>query len=67
MSNGELMQVVHKRDKQQALDELNREFNVRARCFPRWVTEGRVSATDAQDRLDRLATAIEMLNNTTSE
>lgn len=45
----------------EAVDELQREFNVRARCFPRWVSEGRVSATDAQDRLDRLHTALSHL------
>lgn len=55
------MQVKVKRSKQEALDELQREFNVRARCFPRWVKEGRVSATDAQDRLDRMGSAIEYL------
>jgi len=46
---------------QAALDELQREQNVRLRCFPRWVAEGRVSATDAQDRVDRMHTAITML------
>jgi len=56
------MQVKVKRSVQEARDELAREYAVRARCFPRWVTEGRVSATDAQDRLDRLASAIEYLN-----
>jgi hypothetical protein len=55
------MQVVHYRDVQQALDECQREFNVRARCFPRWVGDGRVSATDAQDRLDRMGTAVKLL------
>ena len=46
---------------QAALDELSRELNVRLRCFPRWVAENRVSATDAQDRLDRLHTAHHLL------
>lgn len=55
------MQVQRERSFEEALDELQREFNVRQRCFPRWITEGRVSRTDAQDRLDRLATAIEEL------
>jgi len=49
------------RDVQEALDECRREFNVRARCFARWVAEGRVARTDAQDRLDRLATACKLL------
>jgi hypothetical protein len=56
------MQCKTKRDAQQARDELAREYAVRQRCFPRWVTEGRLSATDAQDRIDRLATAIELLS-----
>lgn len=62
MTETNTMEVLHKRDKQQALDELHREFNVRTRCFPRWIQDGRVSQTDAQDRLDRLATAIELLS-----
>jgi hypothetical protein len=57
------MQVKTKRPLQEAQDELAREYAVRARCFPRWITEGRVSATDAQDRLDRLASAMEFLNS----
>lgn len=46
---------------QEALDEVKRELSVRQRCFPRWVRDGRVSATDAQDRIDRLATAYDLL------
>jgi hypothetical protein len=57
------MQVRNQRPLQEAKDELAREYAVRARCFPRWITEGRVSATDAQDRLDRLASAMEFLNS----
>lgn len=67
MEAGQTMEAVHKRDKQQALDELTRELNVRRRCFPRWVADGRVSATDAQDRIDRLASAIELLSGMSSE
>lgn len=47
----------------EAVDELEREMNVRLRCFPRWITEGRVSRTDAQDRLDRIFTAHKLLSN----
>jgi polyhydroxyalkanoate synthesis regulator phasin len=46
------------RGTQEQLDELTREFNVRQRCFDRWVKEGRMTATDAQDRLDRLGSAV---------
>lgn len=49
------------RSLQEAIDEVYRELCVRKRCFPRWITEGRVSSTDAQDRVDRLATAHELL------
>lgn len=51
----------HLVDPQAALDELYRELAVRARCFPRWIVEGRVSRTDAQDRLNRMHTAHELL------
>jgi hypothetical protein len=59
--DSEVWRVNTVRTKQEAMDELNRELNIRCRCFPRWVKDGRVSATDAQDRIDRLATAIEIL------
>jgi len=39
----------------EAYDELEREFNVRERCFPKWITEGRISRSDAKDRLERHA------------
>ena len=60
------MEVKTMRSAPEALDELQREYNVRARCFPRWIKEGRVSGTDAQDRIDRLATAIELLRVATA-
>lgn len=50
----EAMQVTRQRPLQECFDEVERELNVRARCFPRWIKEGRVSRTDAQDRYDRL-------------
>lgn len=46
---------------EQAADEVEREFNVRTRCFPRWIEDGRLSRTDAQDRLDRQFTALRFL------
>lgn len=58
-----MMEPRTKRPLQEALDEVERELNVRRRCFPRWVAEGRVSRTDAQDRVDRLASAMEALSN----
>ena len=55
------MGVLNYRDVQEAIDECRREFRVRARCFRRWIDDGRVATTDAQDRLDRLGTAIRLL------
>lgn len=65
--DGERMTAKRMRNKAEALDELNREFNIRSRCFSRWIDDGRLSKTDAQDRLDRLATAIEIVANADSE
>ena len=45
----------------EAMDELHREMGVRTRCYHRWIDDGKVSRTDAQDRLDRLASAITLL------
>ena len=45
----------------EALSELERECNVRKRCYDRWVTEGRLTAVDARDRLNRLLAAIHFL------
>ncbi len=41
----------------EALDEVNRELAVRRRLFPRWILDGKISRTDALDRLERLETA----------
>lgn len=41
----------------EALDEVTRELNVRRRCYHRWVEDGRLSKTDAKDRLERLEAA----------
>lgn len=41
----------------EAIDEVEREFNVRERCFPKWVQDGRLTKTDAKDRLERLGAA----------
>lgn len=58
----EYMTVNRYRGPSEALDELEREANVRSRCFPRWIKEGKVSMTDARDRLDRLGSAIKLLD-----
>ena len=46
---------------EEAISELQRELQVRARCYDRWVSEGRVSYIDARDRQERLFTAIKYL------
>jgi hypothetical protein len=40
------------------MDELQREYQVRLRCYDRWVTEGKLSYSDARDRHQRLRAAI---------
>jgi stage III sporulation protein SpoIIIAA len=57
------MQPLKARSLQEAIDEVERELNIRIRCMPMWVSNGKVSKTDAQDRVDRLATALEFLRN----
>ena len=47
----------------EALSELQREVNVRKRCYDRWVQEGRLTAVDARDRLDRIIAAIHFLES----
>ena len=59
-----MMEVKTLRPVQEALDELFRELQIRKRCFKRWIDDGRLSRTDAQDRLDRLASAMELLQAT---
>jgi hypothetical protein len=53
--------VKSNRGLEEACDELERELLVRCRCFPRWVNEGRMSRSDAKDRLARLGTALCLL------
>jgi hypothetical protein len=49
------------RNAEEAVSELEREAQVRKRCFDRWVTDGRLSYTDARDRQERLLSAIGLL------
>jgi hypothetical protein len=49
------------RSLEEAISEVSRECQVRKRCFPAWIEQGRVGRVDAQDRLDRLATALALL------
>lgn len=49
---------------EEALSELERERQVRERCYDRWVKEGRLTAVDARDRMVRLVAAIRLLTPT---
>lgn len=42
----------------EAISECSRELKVRERCYARWVSEGKLTDVDAQDRYDRMASAI---------
>ena len=44
-----------------ALGEVQRERQVRERCYPRWVEEGKMSRIDAKDRMARQIIAEELL------
>lgn len=55
------MMVKRIRTVKEAVSEVHRELNVRRRCFPKWIEQGKCDETDAQDRLDRLYTALTVL------
>jgi hypothetical protein len=48
-------------DVEAALGEVERELQVRERCYPRWVEEGKMSRIDAKDRMSRQIQARELL------
>ncbi len=45
----------------EAIAELERELKVRKRCYPGWIKDGRLNEVDAEDRYDRLDTALTLL------
>lgn len=47
---------------EEAHAEVERELQVRTRIYDSWVRDGKMTSVDAQDRYDRLATALEYLN-----
>lgn len=49
------------RSLEEAISEVERELQVRKRCYGRWVDDGKLSVVDARDRLDRLAAARDYL------
>ncbi len=52
---------------EEARSEVERELNVRKRCYDRWVTEGKLSAIEARDRMDRMAAALHYLDEFASK
>ena len=49
-------------DIEAALGEVQRELQVRERCYPRWVEEGKMSRIDAKDRMSRQILAEKLLS-----
>jgi hypothetical protein len=47
----------------EAVSEVNREVAVRERCFPRWIQEKRLDSIEAKDRLERLKSAANYLED----
>jgi hypothetical protein len=56
--NANLLHHQGKRSLAEAISELEREFQVRERCYDRWVADGKLDLVSAKDRLERLAAAI---------
>ena len=46
---------------QEACDALLRELGVRERCYPKWLQAGKLSRTEARDRMDRLSNACRLI------
>jgi hypothetical protein len=47
----------------EAESELQREIDVRKRLYDKWSSEGKVSWVEANDRLERLMTALALLQS----
>lgn len=50
-----------KRSLEEAISEVSRELSVRRRCYARWVADGKLSAVEAKDRVERMEKALEEL------
>lgn len=48
---------------QKAYDESSRELEVRGRCYPKWVAEGRLSRSDATARYAAQEDVVRILGN----
>ena len=56
------MNLTVARSVREARSEIAREIQVRERCFDRWVADGKMSDIDAQDRFDRIVSALHYLD-----
>lgn len=46
---------------EEAVSEVARELQVRQRCYPRWIQDGKMDTIDAKDRSERLEAALHYL------
>ena len=47
----------------EAADEVAREIGVRKKCYDRWVAEGKLSYSEAVDRMMRLKSALHYMQD----
>lgn len=52
-----------RRTLEEALSEVERELQVRKRCYDRWVSDGKMGSIDAKDRFARLQAALYYLTH----
>jgi hypothetical protein len=46
---------------EEAVSELMRELSIRRRCYTRWIADGKLSAVEARDRLERMERALQIV------
>jgi hypothetical protein len=56
------LDILTQEDIEPALGEVQRELQVRERCYPRWTEEGKMSRIDAKDRMSRQILAEKLLS-----
>lgn len=52
---------------EESISELQRELQIRTRCYPGWVRDGKLTRTDATDRAERLEAALGFLEASLAE
>ncbi len=55
-----------KRSLEEAHSEVSRELSVRRRCYARWIQDGKLSAVEASDRMERLEAALSVIDRAIS-